>query len=432
VTDNYGCVAAASAHTLNGNPTNIPYTSTAGFEVAQCYDESFDKWVTFQDTNNLAILAVNDANVNLGQIGVTVYKDDTIPTILQTGTGSSCAGVTSTAMSRHFLIHSTAAQPFDSLVQVRLYFSNAELDSLSAASLANNVPGLPCTNDDDVNTINDLYVTKYDDPNALQPTEDGNYHNNLSAAAGGIYRVYGNHGAAGPLLKAPGGFPLFYQNGQNQNYVQLAVHEFSELWLNGSQSGSALPVEMLYLEAEAVNNTYIQLRWATALEINNNYFEIQRSTDGQTWDSIGMMNGHGNTVTETDYSYNDMNVIPDIRYYYRLKQVDFNGNNKLTDIVSAIINGQGVFVIQGFNPNPTNGTAYLLFGSSIDQTVTIDIYDNIGQKVSSRQVNIIKGAANTPGNKVTFDLSMYASGTYNAVITTGSNDIYTRRVIVTR
>jgi hypothetical protein len=432
VTDAYGCTASASAKTLNSNPTNIPYTATAGFEMAQCYDNGFDKWVTFQDTNNLAILAIHDESANLGSLSVTIYKDDSIPTVFQTGTGSLCSGYTSTALSRHFVVKSTAAQPFDTAVQVRLYFTNNELDSLEAASINNNVPGVPCTNDDDVSSINDLYVTKYDDPNTGQPTENGTYHDNLSAAAGGIYKVFGSHGSSGPLQKYFNGFQTFYSGASSQHYVQFAVHEFSELWLNGSQSGSALPVEMLYLEAEAINNTYIQLRWATEIEINNNYFAIERTTDGVSWDSIGLVNGHGNTTMETDYSFNDANVIPDVRYYYRLKQVDYNGNNKLTDVVSAIINGQGVFVIQGFNPNPTSGTAYLMFGSSVDQTATIDIYDNIGQRVSTRQVNISKGSVSNPANKFTFDLSMYASGTYNAVITTGDNQIYTKRIIVTR
>jgi hypothetical protein len=294
------------------------------------------------------------------------------------------------------------------------------------------VPGLPCTYDDDVNSINDLYVTKYDDPNPGRTTENGTYHDNLSAAAGGIYKVFGNNGSGGPLQKDSAGFPLFYQNGTTQNYVQFTVHEFSELWLYGSQSGSALPVEMLYLEAEAINNTYIQVRWATATEINNNYFAIERSTDGQTWDSIGMMQGHGNTTIESDYSFNDMNVIPDVRYYYRLKQVDFNNNSQLTNIVSAIINGQGVFVVQGFNPNPTSGYAYLMFGSSVSQEITIDIYDAIGQRVSDGQYQIVAGNANTPSNKVAFDLSRYAAGTYNAVITTQDGQIYTKRLVITR
>ena len=83
---------------------------------------------------------------------------------------------------------------------------------------------------------------------------------------------------------------------------------------------------MIYLEADAMNNDAIQVRWATASEINNREFDVERSTDGSTWTIIGLVPGNGNSTQENMYAYNDLNVVPGIPYYYRLKQIDFNGN----------------------------------------------------------------------------------------------------------
>jgi hypothetical protein len=370
--------------------------------------------------------------MNLGTVKLTVYKNATTPQITETGGGELCTGYTATAMQRHFLLQSTATQPFAQPVQLRLYFNQAELDSLVSASLGNNVPGNPCTDADDVNTINDLYVTKYDDPNPGHPTENSVYSDNLSAAAGGIYRLYGDNYTsspygAGPLTKATNGFTSYYQNGSaNTHYVQLTVSQFSELWLGGSQFGEPLPVEMLYLEAEAMNNVYVQVRWATATEINNNHFDVERSLDALNWTVIGQVEGHDNTTGETDYSYNDMSVTPGIRYYYRLKQVDNNLNYKYTDVVTASLNGELVFSINDFAPNPTTESTNLIITSPVQQNITVEFYSMMGQRLSSASYNL-----NLGGNTLNFDMAKFAAGTYTCVIL-ANGKVYPKRLVVAR
>jgi hypothetical protein len=328
-------------------------------------------------------------------------------------------------MQRHFVIKSDQPQPFTNDVQVRLFFTNTELDSLEQAT---NFPYEDiCQQVGSVKSLNDLFVTKYDGPN-----EDSLYANN-SPAPTGIYSVYGHEAPYqnltepnGPLSWDSTGFATIYPNGAANHWVQFSVHEFSELWLGGSQwESTPLPVSLLYLQAEAVTN-YIDVSWATAVEINNNYFAIERSTDGATWDSIGLVLGHGNTTTETDYSYNDLNVIPDTRYYYRLKQVDYNGNSKLTGVVSAIINGSSDFDIHGFIPNPATNSTSLVITSSSNIQVHIDFFNIIGQKITGSDYQITKGP-----NQLQFETDKFASGTYTAVITT-ANSIYNRKLVITR
>ncbi|GEM_PF-4150300 len=99
------------------------------------------------------------------------------------------------------------------------------------------------------------------------------------------------------------------------------------------EDATPLPVEMLYFlgfqEAESVI-----LNWATATEINNDHFEVQRSIDGQEWQVIGIVDGFGTTSTQQDYSFIDTD--PEIGIaYYRLRQVDFDGVFEYSSIVQV-------------------------------------------------------------------------------------------------
>ena len=183
---------------------------------------------------------------------------------------------------------------------------------------------------------------------------------------------------------------------------------------------------MIYLEADAMNNDAIQVRWATASEINNREFDVERSTDGSTWTIIALVAGHGNSTQENIYAYNDLNVVPGIRYYYRLKQVDNNGNYQFTDIVQAMLTGQGTFMVMNFVPNPTAGNTQLTVVTTKSQEITVDFYDMLGQKVLSSNEELVAG-----NNRVNFDLRRFAAGTYSAVVTS-ENQLYTKKIVVTK
>lgn len=86
-----------------------------------------------------------------------------------------------------------------------------------------------------------------------------------------------------------------------------------------------LPVELLYFNATPINNQYVQLEWATATEINNDGFEVLRSTDGVDFEYIAWILGNGNQTETHKYYYEDYSIETGITYYYRLKQIDYNG-----------------------------------------------------------------------------------------------------------
>jgi hypothetical protein len=330
-------------------------------------------------------------------------------------------------MRRHFKVTTTRTPATG--VDVMLFFSDEEYQDLKADAWANNPGGNYnpnyCEVHDDVYNFNQLYVTKYSGPN-----EDDSYLNNAQVPTG-LYRVYGDNTTPYlPLTKgeytgqAGTGFRGIYGGSNTHHYLQLRVNEFSEFWIHGSQQGQALPVEMIYLQAEAMDNAYLKLSWATAIEINNRGFEVQRSIDGQNWATLGWVNGNNNTTVQSNYSFNDMNVLAGMVYYYRLKQVDNDEAYEFTDIVSAKLKGDVTFSVFDFMPNPASEKTSLLLTSSRQQEVTVAFYNIVGQRVVESVHDLSKG-----NNLLDFQTADFASGTYTAVITSG-NESYTRKVVI--
>lgn len=94
---------------------------------------------------------------------------------------------------------------------------------------------------------------------------------------------------------------------------------------------SSLPIELIDLHGKNigdVNNIY----WTTASEINNDYFSIERSSDGITFDEIERVDGAGNSTTIINYSIQDSEYKDGINYY-RLKQTDFNGDFEYSKVI---------------------------------------------------------------------------------------------------
>lgn len=102
---------------------------------------------------------------------------------------------------------------------------------------------------------------------------------------------------------------------------------------------SALPVELLFFKA-SINQCDVTLVWATASEMNNDFFEIQRSSNSYEWNTIGKVYGNGNCNTRIDYQFVDSDILSGINYY-RLKQVDFDGTAEYHKIIT--VNGAKCF-----------------------------------------------------------------------------------------
>jgi hypothetical protein len=415
------CQAAQTATVPFGHPVDVAFNASTGTSTASCYQTDFNKWTTYSDATNGAIMAINDNGQDLGQVNVTVYKDAATSTIAQSADADNCQGYNSTAMQRHFMI--TAQNTFASPVGLRIYFTDAELQALVTASQGNDVPGDQCSQNDNIYDLNGLYLTKYTGAN-----EDGDYANNLPS---GLYKVYGDATSLptqpdGPMTKSSGGFGSIYAGAQGHHYAELSVSEFSELWLHGSQNGTALPVEMLFLEANAINNSYIELKWATILEINNNGFQVERSTDGQSWNTIGWVDGHGDATVRHDYKYDDNTAVAGVRYYYRLKQIDNDGAYEYTGVVSAIINASTTFAVKDFMPNPAVNATSIVIVSNNDQEIEMSLFNIIGEPVSITKHQLNKGS-----NLLSLEVDNIAAGTYTAIVSS-ANEVYSKKLVITK
>lgn len=94
-----------------------------------------------------------------------------------------------------------------------------------------------------------------------------------------------------------------------------------------------LPVELAKFWGEYDDGNV--LRWVTASEVNNDYFNVERSFDGVNWEIVGTVDGAGNSSEAIDYEYVDRNPNPQISYY-RLVQVDYDRQYKYSDVVSIV------------------------------------------------------------------------------------------------
>lgn len=105
--------------------------------------------------------------------------------------------------------------------------------------------------------------------------------------------------------------------------------ETIEEFVNGGGS-TPLPVELLFFNAKN-SNSAVQLNWATATEINNDHFIIERSEDGAYFYEIGRVDGNGNSTEQIEYSFTDQFVLNEVQYY-RLTQVDYDGQSEQFEI----------------------------------------------------------------------------------------------------
>jgi hypothetical protein len=119
----------------------------------------------------------------------------------------------------------------------------------------------------------------------------------------------------------------------------------------GDSPSSPLPVELLDFTAEIKNRT-VDLTWQTASEHNNDFFTVERSSDGFNFEPIAYVDGAGNSTTLLNYSEVDLQPLDGVSYY-RLKQTDFDGAFEYSDIrvVSSAADAQVLIY-----PNPSKGS----------------------------------------------------------------------------
>jgi len=184
------------------------------------------------------------------------------------------------------------------------------------------------------------------------------------------------------------------------------------VWFGTAQSVTPLPVELIRFEAKPYVKS-IGTIWATASETNNKGFDLERSIDGIDFTKIAWIEGHGNTSQLNNYSYEDMHVTPGVRYYYRLKQIDYNGSFVYSMTVSAQL-PKGKNSLYTLMPNPYGqNTTLSIFLDNVSD-VSVKITDILGRHVATLAQGIYSAGTHS------FDFSAksfgYSSGTYTMLI----------------
>ena len=140
------------------------------------------------------------------------------------------------------------------------------------------------------------------------------------------------------------------------------------------EPAGALPVELLSFTGRRVDEVHV-LNWETASEQNNAGFEVQRSTDGQAWESLGWVDGFGTTNTNQKYDFVDKT--PYIGgNYYRLQQFDYDGTNDFSNIV-YLENFQEAPIIQVL-PNPSPRDFVVTVANPNNSKMKITLFNSHG------------------------------------------------------
>ncbi len=187
------------------------------------------------------------------------------------------------------------------------------------------------------------------------------------------------------------------------------------------------PVELTSLTAEA-NDNDILLIWLTATETNNKGFEIQRSEfRGQKpeWEKIGFVQGNGTTTKQHSYSFNDKNL-KERKYYYRLKQLDYNGSYKYSKEVEVDITEPTKYSLEQNYPNPFNPETNISFTIPVATNVSIKLYD-----VTGREIKVIVNEKKQPGYyTIKLKGGELSSGVYFYRLTTSSGFAAVKKLIL--
>ncbi len=187
----------------------------------------------------------------------------------------------------------------------------------------------------------------------------------------------------------------------------------------GGAAVSPLPIELFHFDAQCADNkSAVNVYWSTTSESNNDYFTIEKSSDGSHFEEIGTVKGAGNSVKLIDYQFKDNEYTPGVSNYYRLKQTDFDGQSKTFNMVA--VNCEGT-TEQNFElniqENPVTGSS-LIYNLNYDRDglVTLKLYNTDGKQVDEETFYHRRGS-----NTYFHSLPALSDGMYFMSVSDGLN-----------
>jgi hypothetical protein len=207
--------------------------------------------------------------------------------------------------------------------------------------------------------------------------------------------------------------------------ARIRVRALNNVFYNMSSSDftispNPVPVKWIDFTGIKVRNNAVKLNW-TVNEIDNHYYVVERSIDGERFSSIGEV--PASTLTGNEHSYSFLDVSPfAAKNYYRIKQVDKNGGYSYSKIISVTIDESlGSWVVY---PNPTTDKVNLFCNANYNN-MQIDLYDAIGKLIYSQT----REKANK-GEIISVSLSNLAKGVYSIKVQASNTATITKKVLV--
>lgn len=236
----------------------------------------------------------------------------------------------------------------------------------------------------------------------------------------GLLNATGTPGTTAPVYSFPGRFGSMFYNGYSPPQYNGHTGKIDEFRIYNRALSAAEIIQLVAIslplklgDFTATKKTSgIQLNWETITEQNTSNFEIEKSTDGNNFTSIGRINAAGNSSDKLSYTFLD--AAPGNKTnFYRLKMADIDGAFTYSRII-AVKNTNSVGI--ELFPNPVNDVLQVQLASDKKEIATITITDATGKNVYSKQ-----SALNEGNNAMSIPVWQLSKGLYHISISTDSN-----------
>jgi hypothetical protein len=198
---------------------------------------------------------------------------------------------------------------------------------------------------------------------------------------------------------------------------------FSPLTFGSKKGGTVnpFPIALLSFSAKAERGV-VNILWATASEINNDYFVVEKSNDGVNFNEIKKVKGAGNSSLNQSYSIIDNKPFIGTSYY-RLKQIDFNGKYSYSHIETVLMkNSNEEFILY---PNPVVDKFTMRLEDNIDDEILVVVSDVFGKEQFSK---IIMTSATD--NTIAVDLERKLPPGIYTVVATNNDKVFKKKIVV--
>jgi hypothetical protein len=185
------------------------------------------------------------------------------------------------------------------------------------------------------------------------------------------------------------------------------------------------PVELSAFQVKYNGKGKVDLNWVTKTEVNNYGFYVERRISESEWNSITFIEGHGNSNSPKEYSYEDKDLFAGgTKFQYRLKQVDTDGKFEYSDVVEVEIVPTEFELSQNY-PNPFNPSTTIRFSLPKQTQLKLSLYNMLGEFVET----LAEGTYDVGYHKVVVNASDLSSGMY--VYRIESNDfVQTKKMML--